>query len=51
VARYGGIPPFPETEAYVARVIRDFNRKKAAQAAQQKTAAKPAPAKPPASKP
>jgi soluble lytic murein transglycosylase-like protein len=41
VARYGGIPPFPETEAYVARVIRDFNRKKAA----QQKAAKPAPAK------
>jgi soluble lytic murein transglycosylase-like protein len=51
VTRYHGIPPFPETQAYVARVIRDFNRKKAAQAAQQKTAAKPAPAKPPASKP
>ena len=48
VARYGGIPPFPETEAYVARVIRDFNRKKLAQ---QKAAAKPAPAKAPAAKP
>ena len=48
VARYGGIPPFPETEAYVARVIRDFNRKKLAQ---QKAAAKPAPAKSPAAKP
>ena len=51
VARYGGIPPFPETEAYVARVIRDFNQKKRAQAAQQKAAAKPAPTKPQASKP
>ena len=46
VARYGGIPPFPETEAYVARVIRDFNKKKLAQ---QKAAGKPAPAKPAAS--
>ena len=42
VARYGGIPPFPETEAYVARVIRDFNQKKRAQ---QKAAAKAAPTK------
>ena len=37
VARYRGLPPFPETQAYVARVLRDFNRKKAAQ---QKAAAK-----------
>lgn len=28
VAHYGGLPPFRETHAYVARVIRDFNRKK-----------------------
>lgn len=28
VARWRGIPPYPETRAYVARVIREFNRRK-----------------------
>jgi soluble lytic murein transglycosylase-like protein len=28
VDRYGGIPPYPETRRYVARVIHDFNRRK-----------------------
>ena len=28
VADFGGIPPFPETYAYVARIIQDYNRKK-----------------------
>jgi soluble lytic murein transglycosylase-like protein len=36
VAQYHGVPPYYETRAYVARIVRDFNRKKLAQ---QKTAA------------
>jgi soluble lytic murein transglycosylase-like protein len=36
VARYKGVPPYYETQAYVARIIRDFNRKKLAE---QKAAA------------
>jgi len=31
VAQYRGVPPYRETHAYVARVIRDFNKKKLAQ--------------------
>jgi soluble lytic murein transglycosylase-like protein len=38
VEQYGGVPPYYETRAYVARVVRDFNKKKAAQ---QKTVAAP----------
>jgi hypothetical protein len=37
VAKYKGVPPYKETHAYVARIVRDFNRKKLAQ---QKAAAK-----------
>jgi hypothetical protein len=37
VEQYGGVPPYYETKAYVARIVRDFNKKKLA----AKTAAKP----------
>ena len=36
VEQFGGVPPFYETRAYVARVVKDFNKKKVAQS---KTAA------------
>ena len=32
VQQYGGVPPYQETRQYVARVIRDYNRRKAAAA-------------------
>jgi hypothetical protein len=31
VQQYGGVPPYQETRAYVARIVRDYNRKKVAQ--------------------
>jgi hypothetical protein len=31
VERFGGVPPYYETRAYVANIVRDFNKKKAAQ--------------------
>lgn len=43
VDRYRGVPPYYETQTYIARIIRDFNR--------QKIAANPALAKKPANKP
>jgi soluble lytic murein transglycosylase-like protein len=30
VDQYRGVPPYYETQAYIARIIRDFNRKKLA---------------------
>ncbi|HUO24591.1 MAG TPA: lytic transglycosylase domain-containing protein [Candidatus Aquilonibacter sp.] len=33
VEQFGGVPPYYETKAYVARIVRDFNKKKAAQQA------------------
>jgi soluble lytic murein transglycosylase-like protein len=41
VEQFGGVPPYYETRAYVARIVRDFNKKKVAQkkAASLKTAA------------
>jgi hypothetical protein len=41
VEKYHGVPPYYETQAYIARIIRDFNRKKLAErkaAAAQKLA-------------
>ncbi len=45
VEQYNGVPPYRETQAYVARIVRDFNRKKlaeqkAAKGALHKSAAK-----------
>ncbi len=31
VQQYGGVPPYQETRAYVARIVGDYNRKKIAQ--------------------
>jgi soluble lytic murein transglycosylase-like protein len=46
VEQFGGVPPYYETRAYVARVVRDFNKKKVAQekaaAASSRDAAKKA---------
>jgi len=46
VEQYKGVPPYYETRAYVARIVRDFNRKKAAQQKiAEKSAVKSGPAK------
>jgi soluble lytic murein transglycosylase-like protein len=46
VEQYGGVPPYYETKAYVARIVRDFNKKKlAAQAATQSATQKKPPIK------
>lgn len=47
VEQYRGVPPFHETRAYVARIVRDYNRKKIAQekAAAQAHKQEQAPAK------
>jgi hypothetical protein len=39
VTHYRGVPPYSETRNYVARIVRDYNRKKTAD---DKLAAKPA---------
>lgn len=42
VEQYRGVPPYRETRAYVARIVRDYNRKKIAQEkAESAAAAKP----------
>ncbi len=40
VAQFGGVPPYPETRAYIVRVIDDYNRKKIEQ--QKRSTAPPA---------
>lgn len=43
VEQFGGVPPYYETRVYVARIVKDFNKKKAAQgkvSASQKSTAK-----------
>ncbi len=40
VQQYGGVPPYYETRAYVARIVRDYNRKKIAERKAAATAAK-----------
>jgi soluble lytic murein transglycosylase-like protein len=40
VERFGGVPPYYETRVYVARIVKDFNKKKVAQ--QKASAKKPA---------
>jgi len=48
VEQFGGVPPYYETRVYVAKVVRDFNKKKAAQgktSAPQKAPAQPSAAK------
>jgi len=51
VEQYNGVPPYYETKAYVARIVRDFNKKKLAAksasssaAAKKRTSSTPAPA-------
>jgi soluble lytic murein transglycosylase-like protein len=45
VQQYKGLPPYRETHAYVARVIKDYNRKKLAKRkSQPQTTARPGPA-------
>lgn len=47
VEHFGGVPPYSETRAYVARIVRDFNKKKTAQ---EKAAARNAAANKPATR-
>jgi len=42
VQQYQGVPPYRETHAYVARIIKDFNRKKLAERKQRTQHAGPA---------
>jgi soluble lytic murein transglycosylase-like protein len=42
VAKYNGVPPYRETRLYVARIIKEYNHKKLAQAAAKRAATKSA---------
>ncbi len=42
VEQYRGVPPYHETRVYVAKIIRDFNRKKIAQEKSQQAKTQPA---------
>ena len=44
VEQYGGVPPYYETRAYVARIVRDFNKKKIAQKSATETTTNKTPA-------
>jgi len=46
VQQYGGVPPYYETRTYVARIVRDYNRKKIAERKAAAANAKPARTKP-----
>jgi soluble lytic murein transglycosylase-like protein len=49
VERYGGVPPYFETKAYIARIVRDFNKKKLAAGTATSKPDTKTPANPPAS--
>lgn len=42
VAQYHGVPPYRETQAYIRRIVLDYQRKKAAEKKTQASAKKPA---------
>jgi Transglycosylase SLT domain len=46
VQQYGGVPPYYETRTYVARIVRDYNRKKIAERKAAEATAKAARIKP-----
>jgi soluble lytic murein transglycosylase-like protein len=46
VQQYGGVPPYYETRTYVARIVRDYNRKKIAERKAAAATAKAARTKP-----